>query len=173
MRSEFLVMAMSGVLLGFALDARAGESPREVPFATADGGGVLASRSGSGTRGVVLAHGVTSVSVLGANMGGGASGRAATEAAPGEIDRLILFSPVSILDPGRIHAASVLDVASHDEKMAPGIREQSGRAPEPKRLVLLEGGAHAQNIFRTPEGGRLPSLILEALEDGTPSTRQE
>jgi len=109
------------------------------------------------------AHGAGSVSVVGASMGGGASARAATEAGPGEIDRLILLSPVSIPDPGAMHAASVLYIASRDERMAPGIREQYERAPEPKRLVLLEGSAHAQNIFATDQGPGLTRILLEAL----------
>jgi len=114
------------------------------------------------------AHGATSVSVVGASMGGGASGRAATEASPGEIDRLVLLSPVSIPDPARMHAASVLYIASRDERMAPGIREQYERAPEPRRLVLLEGSAHAQNIFATDQGPNLTRILLEALEAPAP-----
>jgi len=221
MKPEFAVLALACALLGLVRGAPAGEPPREVSFATADSGTVHANRYGSGTRGVVLAHGAvfdkeswagladslarhglvvlaidfrgygksvagtkergldedvlgavrylhahgaTSVSVVGASMGGGASGRAATEARPGEIDHLILLSPVSIPDPGRIHATSVLYIASRDERMAPGIREQYERAPEPKRLVLLDGSAHAQNIFATEQGEHLTRILLEALD---------
>ncbi|MGE0811810.1 MAG: alpha/beta hydrolase [Vicinamibacterales bacterium] len=109
-------------------------------------------------------QGARTVSVVGASMGGGASARAAVEARPGEIDRLLLLSPVSIEDPGRIHAGRLLYIASRDEPMAPGIREQFARAPDPKRLELLEGDGHAQNIFPTPQGPALTRLMLEFLK---------
>jgi dienelactone hydrolase len=114
------------------------------------------------------AHGAKSVSVLGASMGGGASGRAATEAKPGEIDRLALLSPVSIEHPEQLKAATILYVASRDERMAPGIREQYAKAPEPKRLVLIDGDVHAQNIFRTDQGPRLTQVLLDFLAGETP-----
>ncbi|HUU35234.1 MAG TPA: alpha/beta hydrolase [Vicinamibacterales bacterium] len=110
------------------------------------------------------AHGARSVSVVGASMGGGASGRAAVEARPGEIDRLLLLSPVSIDDPGAMHAGRILYIASRDEPMAPGIREQFARAPQPKRLVMLDGDGHAQNIFPTPQGPELTTLLLDFLK---------
>ncbi|MEZ5292352.1 MAG: alpha/beta fold hydrolase [Vicinamibacterales bacterium] len=110
------------------------------------------------------AQGARTVSVVGASMGGGASARAAVEARPGEIDRLLLLSPVSIEDPGRMHAGRILYIASRDEPMAPGIRDQFTRAPEPKRLELLEGDGHAQNIFPTPQGPALTRLLLDFLK---------
>jgi alpha-beta hydrolase superfamily lysophospholipase len=108
-------------------------------------------------------RGATSVAVVGASMGGGASGRAAVEAKAGEIDRLVLLSPVSIPNPEAIHAGRVLYIASRDEPMAPSVKEQFQRAPEPKRLELLDGNAHAQNIFKTGQGPRLTALITDFL----------
>ncbi len=107
------------------------------------------------------AHGARSVGVVGASMGGGASARAAVEVAAGEIDRLFLLSPVSIANPDAMHAGRILYVASRDEPMAPGIREQFSRAPEPKRLELLDGSGHAQNIFPTAQGPALTALLLD------------
>lgn len=107
------------------------------------------------------AHGARSVSVVGASMGGGAAARAAVEAAAGEIDRLFLLSPVSITSPDAMHAGRILYVASRDEPMAPGIRDQFSRAPEPKRLELLDGSGHAQNIFTTDQGPALTTLLLD------------
>jgi len=111
-------------------------------------------------------HGAATVSVVGASMGGGASARAAVEARQGEIDRLVLLSPVSIPNPGAMHAARILYIASRDEPMAPSVREQFAGAPEPKRLELLDGGAHAQNIFPTAQGPALTSLIEDFLARG-------
>ncbi len=137
------------------------------------------SRAGTKERGLdedVLAavrwlheHGAKSVSVLGASMGGGASARAATEARPGEIDRLALLSPVPIEHPEKLQAATILYVASRDERLAPRIRKQYEKAPEPKRLVLIDGDVHAQNIFRTDQGPRLTQVLLDFLAAGKPS----
>jgi pimeloyl-ACP methyl ester carboxylesterase len=109
------------------------------------------------------AQGAGSVSVVGASMGGGASARAAVEAAAGEIDRLLLLSPVSIPNPEAMHAGRLLYIASRDEPMAAGISAQFARAPEPKRIEWLDGSGHAQNIFPTPHGPTLTSLLLEFL----------
>lgn len=220
MRRWLFLLGVEFPLLCAAIPARAGEPPREVSFATGDGGTVHADLYGQGERGVVLAHGAAfdkeswaplatrlaglglrvlaidfrgygaskagtkargldedvlaavrylhargadTVSVLGGSMGGGASALAATEARPGEIDRLILLSPVSIDRPEDFHARSILYIASRGERMAEGIRAQYERAPQPKHLALLDGDAHAQNIFKTDQGGALTELIVEAL----------
>jgi pimeloyl-ACP methyl ester carboxylesterase len=108
-------------------------------------------------------RGATSVGVVGASMGGGASARAAVEARPGEIDRLVLLSAVTIPNPEQMHAGRFLYIASRDEPMAPGVKEQFQRAPAPKHLELLDGDAHAQHIFPTAQGPRLSSLITDFL----------
>lgn len=107
--------------------------------------------------------GATSVGLVGASMGGGASARAAAEARAGEIDSLVLLSPVPIANPDAMHAGRILYIASRDEKLAPSVREQWSRAPEPKRLEMLDGDAHAQNIFATAHGPALTALIVGAL----------
>lgn len=38
-------------------------------------------------------------------------------------------------------------------------------APEPKRLELLEGAGHAQNMFKTPQGAALTKLIVQFFGD--------
>lgn len=112
----------------------------------------------------VRARGARTVSVVGASMGGGAAGRAAVDARRGEIDRLLLLSPVSIDDPGNMHAGRILYIASRDEPMAPGIKEQFARAPAPKHLELLDGDGHAQNIFPTAQGPALTTMVLDFLK---------
>ena len=108
--------------------------------------------------------GATSVAVVGASMGGGASARAAVAAKAGDINRLLLLSPVTIADPESMKAGRVLYVASRDEPLAPSIQQQFARAPQPKRLELLDGSAHAQNIFVTDQAARLTALIVEFLD---------
>jgi pimeloyl-ACP methyl ester carboxylesterase len=114
-------------------------------------------------------RGVTRVAVLGASMGGGAAAEAAVRAAPGEIYRIVLLSPVPIGDPEHL-PGPVFFIASKDEPMVAQIREQYRRVPEPKRLVLLSGAAHGQHIFATKEAEHLRTAIAEFLErrEGTP-----
>jgi hypothetical protein len=48
--------------------------------------------------------------------------------------------------------------------MTAGIRDQYAQAPDPKKLVLLPGDAHAQHIFKTDQAERLTEEILRFLE---------
>jgi len=106
-------------------------------------------------------QGATSVGVLGASMGGGASARAAVAARAGEIDRLMLLAGVAIDHPESMKAGRFLYVASRDEPMAPSVAKQFERAPEPKRMEWLEGSAHAQHVFKSDQAARLTALVLE------------
>ena len=105
------------------------------------------------------------ISVIGGSMGGGAAARAAVESEPGAVHRLILLSPVPIEKPEAIRADAILYVVSREERMYALIQRQYERAPEPKRLEVLEGDAHAQHIFKTELGGALEELILDFLSD--------
>jgi len=49
------------------------------------------------------------------------------------------------------------------ELRLPGIRAQFEKAPEPKRLIVLDGSAHAQYLFQTDQGGRVMDEILRFL----------
>ena len=108
-------------------------------------------------------RGVTRVAVLGASMGGGAVVEAAVRAAPGEIYREVLLSPVPIADPEHL-PGPVLFIASQDEPTVAQVTEQYRRAPEPKQLILLPGTAHAQHIFATAQAERLRLAVAEFLE---------
>ena len=107
--------------------------------------------------------GVLKVSVIGGSMGGGAAARAAVESKAGSIDRLILLSPVPIEQPEAISADSILYVVSAEERLFAAVKSQYEKAPEPKRLEVLAGDAHAQHIFRTRMGSDLTELIVEFL----------
>jgi pimeloyl-ACP methyl ester carboxylesterase len=197
--------------------ASAAPSPKDVQFAAADGGTVDADLYGTGTEGVVFAHGaifnkqswapqakrianhgmralaidfrgygkshagskpnalyldviaavrwlhqqgVEKVDVVGGSMGGGAAGEAATRVKPGEIHKLVLLSPMPIDDPQDLKADSILYIASRDESLAPRVKQQYERAPEPKKLIFLDGSAHAQNIFDTDQAQNLSDDIV-------------
>lgn len=109
------------------------------------------------------AQGATRVSVVGASMGGGAVARAAVAAGPGEIDRLILLAPAAILNPEQMHANRIVYITAEGDPSRAHTREQYDRAPDPKRLELLPGDAHAQHIFKTDQADALVGLILAGL----------
>ena len=111
--------------------------------------------------------GASSVSVVGASFGGWASARAVL-AAPGAIDRLVLMAAPPIDDPERLAGRKLFIVSRRDSMGSgrlrlPGIRDQFMRAPDPKELLVLEGGAHAQFLFETDQADRLWKAIVDFL----------
>ena len=114
------------------------------------------------------ATGARTVSVVGGSFGGGAAAQAAVEAAPGEIDLLVLLAHSAIEHPERMKGRKLF-ITARDDPAWDGsprlvkIREQYERAPGPKELLILEGSAHAQFIFETEQGERLMSEILRFL----------
>ncbi len=112
--------------------------------------------------------GAQTVSVVGASFGGWAAARAAVDAAPGEIDRIVLLAHSAIDEPERIQGRKLFittrdDFSGNGVLRLPSIREQYERAPGPKELVILDGSAHAQHIFQTDQGERLMREILRFL----------
>jgi pimeloyl-ACP methyl ester carboxylesterase len=202
-----------------------------VAIAAADGGTIRADVYGTGTRGVVLAHGgrfdrsswrpqatalaaagfrvvaidfraavearagretpclydaaclakdvvaaarylresgARTVAVVGASLGGGAAAQATFDGPPGAIDRVVLIAHMAVDTPEKIRGPALFilardDIGSGDRPRLPGIREQYERAQGPKELVLLDGSAHAQFLFETPQGDRLMREILRFL----------
>lgn len=107
--------------------------------------------------------GIKKVSVIGGSMGGVAAARAAVESEAGDIDRLILLSPAPVEHPEAILAGSILYVVSAEEGLFEAVKSQYEKAPEPKRLEIFAGAAHAQHIFKTSLGPDLTELIVEFL----------
>jgi hypothetical protein len=107
-------------------------------------------------------------SVIGGSAGGGAVAQASVDAAPEEIDRIVLLAPMTIDAPqkmkGRKLFITARDDRSGDGLRLPGIRDQYDKAPGPKEFVLLEGSAHAQLIFDTPDGDRVLRNILRFIQ---------
>jgi alpha-beta hydrolase superfamily lysophospholipase len=113
-------------------------------------------------------HGATSVAIVGASMGGDAAGDAVVAAKPGEIDKIVLLAADGGNPPGRL-TGDKLFILSRDDKSGdgprlPGIFAAFQAAPDPKRLVILEGSAHAQFLFDTDQGPRLMEEILKFLK---------
>ena len=114
--------------------------------------------------------GANTVSVVGASFGGGATARAAVEAPRGAIDRIVLLAHSAIDTPERMKGQKLFitsrgDTTGSGALRLPQIREQYEQAPEPKELVILDGAAHAQFIFETPQGERLMREILRFLSE--------
>ncbi len=114
--------------------------------------------------------GVSTVSVVGASFGGGATARAAVEAPLGAIDRIVLLAHSAIDTPERMKGRKLFitsrgDTTGSGALRLPHIREQYDQAAEPKELVILDGAAHAQFIFDTPQGERLMREILRFLSE--------
>jgi dienelactone hydrolase len=113
--------------------------------------------------------GVKSVSIVGASMGGDAAGDASAESNPGEIDRIVLLGSEGGDSPERMKGRKLFIVSRDDQSgdgpRLPGITEHYRKAPDPKKLVILEGSAHAQFIFETDRGPRLLQEILRFLSE--------
>ncbi len=114
--------------------------------------------------------GATSVSVIGASMGGSAAADASIAAEPGEIDRLVLLAGIGSGPPEQLQGRKLFIVARDDTRgdgvvRLVQIREQFERAPEPKELLLLDGSAHAQFLFETNQSERLLREILRFLSE--------
>jgi esterase/lipase len=111
--------------------------------------------------------GAKSVSVVGGSMGGGAAGDASIASLPGEIDRLVLLGAAPNGPADKLKSSTLFilsrDDANDDGPRLPRIREQYEKAPEPKKLIILEGSAHAQFLFQTDQGERVMREIIRFL----------
>jgi pimeloyl-ACP methyl ester carboxylesterase len=111
--------------------------------------------------------GAKSVSVVGGSFGGGAAGDASIKSAPGEIDRLVFLGAAPNGPADKLKSPALFIVAREDANddgpRLPGIRAQYEKAPQPKKLVILDGSAHAQYLFQTSQGERVMREILEFL----------
>jgi pimeloyl-ACP methyl ester carboxylesterase len=108
--------------------------------------------------------GVARVAVVGASMGGGAVAEAAARAKAGDIDRLVLLAPAPIAHPEALKGPKLL-IMSNDEPAAARLRDDFAKLPDPKRLVVLPGTAHAQHVFRTDQSAALTTAIVEFLAE--------
>ena len=110
--------------------------------------------------------GAESISVVGASMGGDYAAEAA-EAEPDAIDRVILLASGAYTPLVKMKGPKLFILARDDANAGglrlPKIREQFEKAPQPKKLILLDGSAHAQFLFQTSQGERVMREILQFL----------
>jgi pimeloyl-ACP methyl ester carboxylesterase len=108
--------------------------------------------------------GAKTVYAVGASLGGGACAEAAV-AEPGTIERLVLLGSQAGDSPEQLTGRKLFlltrdDADGSGTRRLPRIQAQYERTPEPKEMILLEGDAHAQFIFLSPEGPRAMRGIL-------------
>ena len=114
-------------------------------------------------------HGAKTVSVMGGSFGGSAAADASIASKPGEINRLILLAAEGNGPAEQIKAPLLVIVARDDRNDAglrlPRIRAWFEKAPQPKRLIVLDGSAHAQFLFQTDQSGRVMKEVLRFLTE--------
>ena len=119
--------------------------------------------------------GAKKVSIVGGSLGGGAAGDASIASAPGEIACIVFLGSSPNGPADKLKSASLFlvarDDASDDGPRLPGIQAQFEKAPEPKKLVILEGSAHAQFLFQTPQAKRVMEEMLSFLSPAAPRLR--
>ncbi|HUJ20054.1 MAG TPA: alpha/beta fold hydrolase [Bryobacteraceae bacterium] len=113
--------------------------------------------------------GAKTVAVVGGSMGGGAGADASIEAEPGEIDRLVLLAAWTDGPPEKMKGRKLFivarDDANSDGLRLPKIRANYEKARGPKKLVVVDGSAHAQFLFATDQGERVMREILNFLSE--------
>jgi pimeloyl-ACP methyl ester carboxylesterase len=113
--------------------------------------------------------GAKTVSVVGGSMGGGAAADASIEAEPGEIDRLVLLAAWTDRPPEKLKGRKLFivarDDASEDGPRLPKVRANYEKAEGPKKLIVLDGSAHAQFLFSTDQAERVMREILSFLSE--------
>jgi dienelactone hydrolase len=113
--------------------------------------------------------GAKTISAVGASMGGDAVGDAEARSGPGVFDRIVILGSSGGDAPGKLSGRKLFIVARDDRNSdglrLPEISRHFAQAPEPKKLVILEGSAHAQFLFATDQGQRLMNEILRFLSE--------
>jgi len=112
--------------------------------------------------------GARPVAIVGGSMGGSAGADAAALSDPGTIEAVVLIgsgggrSPEKI--PGRKLVIATKDDADGSGTLRlPKIRASYEKMTMPKEILILDGSAHAQDIFGTPEGERVMREIIRFL----------
>jgi pimeloyl-ACP methyl ester carboxylesterase len=112
--------------------------------------------------------GAKSVSLIGGSLGGAAVAQAAIEA-PAGIDAIVMLAPAAVAEPARIPGRKLFVAAVGDANSAglrlPGIKAHYARVSPPKEFVQVEGSAHGQVMFDSPQGAAAMSAVLRFLEN--------
>lgn len=111
--------------------------------------------------------GAKTVAVVGGSFGGSAAADASIASPPGEINALVLLAASGNGPAERIKGPLLIivarDDANDDGPRLPRIQAWFDKAPQPKKLVVLEGSAHAQFLFQTDQSDRVMKEVLQFL----------
>lgn len=111
--------------------------------------------------------GATRIQAIGASLGGDAVGDADSQLAPGTISRIVILASSGGSTPEKLSGRKLFLVARDDRNSSglrlPEIRLRYQRAPEPKRLIVVDGSAHAQFLFGTDKGPYVMDQIVRFL----------
>ncbi len=112
-------------------------------------------------------NGATTVAVVGGSFGGSAAADASIASRPGEINRLVLLAASGNGSAVKIKAPLLeivaRDDANDDGPRLPRIRAWFNNVPQPKKLIVLDGSAHAQFLFQTDQSERIMKAIIRFL----------
>jgi acetyl esterase/lipase len=166
------VLARAGFRV-MAIDFRAWAKPGS------DGDGGCGYDAGCLAKDVLAAirylreSGAKTVSLVGGSLGGGAAAQASFGVSPGDVDRSVLLAPMAIDHPERVSTPVLVilarDDASGSGPRLPEIRAQHERATGPKELVVVDGSAHAQFLFESPQGPEVLDRIVRFLTTAAPA----
>jgi dienelactone hydrolase len=139
------------------------------PDGSPDSSGSTADNAADVLAAVSYLHrsGAKTVSAVGASLGGDAVGEADAQSKPGNIARIVLLGSSGGDHPEKLSGRKLFIVARDDRSGSglrlPEISSNYEKTPQPKKLVILKGSAHAQYLFDTDQGPRLLSEILRFL----------
>src|SRR6185437_14080184 len=139
------------------------------PDGSPDSSGSTADNAADVLAAVSYLHrsGAKTVSAVGASLGGDAVGEADAQSKPGNIARIVLLGSSGGDHPEKLSGRKLFIVARDDRSGSglrlPEISSNYEKTPQPKKLVILEGSAHAQYLFDTDQGPRLLSEVLRFL----------
>lgn len=118
----------------------------------------------------LMESGADSIGVVGGSMGGSAAAEAAAASGPEEISCLILLASGAGERPELIQVPTLFIIARDDLQLdgtprLVSIREDYEMVQAPKDLVLMDGSAHAQYLFDTPQGSEVMAAIVAFLSE--------
>ena len=112
-------------------------------------------------------NGAKTVAIVGGSFGGSAAADASVASQPGEINVLVLLAADWNGPAERIKAPLLVIVARDDANdegpRLPRIRAWFDKVPQPTKLLVLEGSAHAQFLFQTDQSDRVMREVLQFL----------
>lgn len=115
------------------------------------------------------AIGAKSISAVGGSLGGYAVANADAQSKPGTFDRIVILGAPGGDAPEKLTGRKLFLVAREDSSgdglRLPEISSSFAKAPEPKRLVVVEGSAHAQFLFATEQGPKVLDTIVRFLTE--------